>query len=133
MQKFGIRQKVIAINQDARNRPECGEKLTITAYHEQEEDYSCLNEDGEHFFVKEKDIDFTSEQGLFEYTARRRHDADVREILKSYSPADVNAILSDLLKEQEEIVSSPIRFNGVPIDKIIRVFEKYGVKYEPPF
>lgn len=41
-----------------------------------------------------------------------------------------SALLSDLMKEQQEIISSPIRFNGVHIDKVKQVFEKNGIKYD---
>ena len=38
------------------------------------------------------------------------------------------ALLSDMLKEQKEVINSPIRFNGVSIEKIVQVFEKYGIR-----
>lgn len=44
-----------------------------------------------------------------------------------------SALLSDLIDEQEEIVSSPIRFNGVHIEKIKQVFDKNGIKYDVGF
>lgn len=44
-----------------------------------------------------------------------------------------SALLSDLMKEQQEIISSPIRFNGVHIDKVKKVFEKNGIKYDVGF
>lgn len=44
-----------------------------------------------------------------------------------------SALLSDLMKEQQEIISNPIRFNGVHIEKIKQVFEKNGVKYDVGF
>ena len=44
-----------------------------------------------------------------------------------------SSLLSDLMKEQQEIISSPIRFNGVHIDKIRQVFEKNGIKYDVGF
>lgn len=44
-----------------------------------------------------------------------------------------SALLYDLMKEQQEIVSSPIRFNGVHIEKIKQVFEKNGIKYDVGF
>ena len=44
-----------------------------------------------------------------------------------------SALLSDLMKEQQEIISSPIRFNGVHIEKIKQVFEKNGIKYDVGF
>lgn len=44
-----------------------------------------------------------------------------------------SALLSDLMKEQQEIISSPIRFNGVHIDKVKQVFEKNGIKYDVGF
>lgn len=42
-------------------------------------------------------------------------------------------LLSDLMKEQQEIISNPIRFNGVHIEKIKQVFEKKGIKYDVCF
>jgi hypothetical protein len=42
-------------------------------------------------------------------------------------------LLNDLLMNQEEVISSPIRFNGVAIEKLKQIFEKNGVKYESPF
>ena len=39
-----------------------------------------------------------------------------------------SSLLNQCLKEQEEIVSSPIRFNGVHINKIKQVFLKNGIK-----
>jgi len=44
-----------------------------------------------------------------------------------------SALLSDLMKEQQEIISSPIRFNEVHIDKVRQVFEKNGIKYDVGF
>lgn len=44
-----------------------------------------------------------------------------------------SALLTDLLKAQQEIISSPIRFNGVAIEDIKRIFADYGIKYETPF
>lgn len=44
-----------------------------------------------------------------------------------------SALLSDLMKEQQEIISSPIRFNGVHIDKVKQVFEKNNIKYDVGF
>ena len=45
----------------------------------------------------------------------------------------LESIFNDLLNEQEEIISSPKRFNGVSIEKIKQIFAKYGVKYKQPF
>ena len=42
-------------------------------------------------------------------------------------------LLNDMLMNQDEIISSPIRFNGVSIEKLKQIFEKNGVKYESPF
>lgn len=38
------------------------------------------------------------------------------------------SLLNKCLKEQEEIVSSPIRFNGVHINKLKQVFLKNGIE-----
>jgi hypothetical protein len=48
----------------------------------------------------------------------------------NYSPSD---LLCDILKEQQEVISSPIRFNGVSVSAIRRIFEKHGIKYDLPF
>jgi hypothetical protein len=39
-----------------------------------------------------------------------------------------SSLLNQCLNEQEEIVSSPIRFNGVHINKIKQVFLKNGIE-----
>lgn len=44
-----------------------------------------------------------------------------------------NELLEDLLNEQEEVIMSVLRFNGVHIDKIKQVFEKHCIKYDEPF
>lgn len=44
-----------------------------------------------------------------------------------------SALLSDLMKEQQEVISGPIRFNGVHIEKIKQVFDKNGIKYDVGF
>lgn len=44
-----------------------------------------------------------------------------------------SALLSDLMKEHQEVISNPIRFTGVHIEKIKQVFEKYGIKYDTGF
>ena len=36
-------------------------------------------------------------------------------------------VLSQCLNEQEEIISSPVRFNGIHINKIKEVFLKNGI------
>lgn len=57
----------------------------------------------------------------------------------SYDPAfhkhDVNgsALLSSLLNKHREIISSPLRFNGVSNEDIIKTFAEHGIKYEQPF
>ncbi len=43
------------------------------------------------------------------------------------------AIYHRLMKESEEVISSPIRFTGVSIEKIKRVFEKYFDPYQFDF
>lgn len=39
-----------------------------------------------------------------------------------------SSLLNQCLKEQEEIISSPIRFNGVHINKLKQVFLKNGIE-----
>lgn len=46
---------------------------------------------------------------------------------------EVSSLLSDLMKEQQEVISNPIRFNGVHIEKIKEIFEKNGIKYNDGF
>lgn len=40
------------------------------------------------------------------------------------------SLLNQCLKEQEEIISSPIRFNGVHVNKIKQVFLKHGIEVD---
>jgi hypothetical protein len=42
-------------------------------------------------------------------------------------------LLKEILNEQVEVISSPIRFNGVHIEKIKQIFEKYGIVLEQEF
>ena len=42
-------------------------------------------------------------------------------------------MLNDMIMQQEEILSSPIRFNGVHIENIKKIFKKNGTEYKPPF
>ena len=44
-----------------------------------------------------------------------------------------SSLLDQCLNEQEEIISSPIRFNGVHINKIKQVFLKNGIESENIF
>jgi hypothetical protein len=46
---------------------------------------------------------------------------------------DMTSLLQDLLKHEKEIVSSPIRFNGVHVEDIKKVFKEYGVEIKVPF
>ena len=73
------------------------------------------------------------EISLIQVTARlatKLNQAENNEVLDRVSKRE---ILYELLTEQEEIISSPIRFNGVSIEKLKQIFEKNGVKYEIPF
>lgn len=42
-------------------------------------------------------------------------------------------IILDLLAYQEEIINSPIRFNGVHNNNIMLVFKSYGIESKEPF
>ncbi len=54
-----------------------------------------------------------------------------RFIIPAIGDANLNiipdTILRDILKEQQEIISNPVRFNGVSIEKIKEVFKKHGI------
>ena len=56
------------------------------------------------------------------------------KIIIEQSPDDT---LTELFKEiksyETEVISSPIRFNGVSMKDIERVFQKHGVDTELPF
>lgn len=41
-----------------------------------------------------------------------------------------SSLLNQCLNEQEEIISSPIRFNGVHINKLKNVFLKNGIEVD---
>ena len=43
------------------------------------------------------------------------------------------ALLNEVLDHQQEVISSPIRFNGVHIDTIKQLFGKYGLTYKDMF
>ena len=44
-----------------------------------------------------------------------------------------DAILAEIMEHEEEVISSPIRFNGVHVNKIKQVFVEHGVKFEIGF
>lgn len=44
-----------------------------------------------------------------------------------------SALLTELLNKQKEIVSNPIRFNGVAVDDIKEMFARYGIDFKEPF
>jgi len=46
---------------------------------------------------------------------------------------DMAKILQELLEEEQEVLMSPHRFNGVHVSHIKRIFEKYGIVNEPKF
>lgn len=46
---------------------------------------------------------------------------------------NVIALLDDLLNSRQEIISSPIRFNGVSTEDIKRIFAKHGIEYKQLF
>jgi hypothetical protein len=41
--------------------------------------------------------------------------------------------MEEILVEEQSIISSPIRFDGVHVSHIKRIFEKYGIVNEPKF
>ena len=43
-----------------------------------------------------------------------------------------SSLLNQCLNEQEEIISSPIRFNGVHINKLKQVFLRNGIEAKDP-
>jgi hypothetical protein len=51
---------------------------------------------------------------------------NLHSVMQSY-------ILSDMMMQQEEIVSNPIRFNGVHIENIKKIFKNNGTEYKSPF
>ena len=55
----------------------------------------------------------------------------IEEYIKLSDEKD--AILSEIMEQEDEIISSPIRFNGVHVNKIKQVFAKHGVKFEIGF
>jgi hypothetical protein len=44
-----------------------------------------------------------------------------------------SSVLEEILAEERSIISSPIRFDGVHVSHIKRIFEKYGIVNEPKF
>jgi hypothetical protein len=43
------------------------------------------------------------------------------------------SLLGELLSKQREVISSPIRFNGVSVSDIEEVFKSYGISIEIKF
>lgn len=59
----------------------------------------------------------------------------IDELIKDYKRLsnERDIIFSEILDYEEEIISSPIRFNGVHVNKIKQVFIEHGVKFEQKF
>jgi len=57
------------------------------------------------------------------------------EQLKNCNLQNVNgcALLKKILDNQQEVISSPIRFNGVSNEDIKRIFSEFGIEYKQPF
>ena len=53
--------------------------------------------------------------------------------LVNIAESEMKAIFEDIENESEEVISSPIRFYGVSMERIKRVFEKHGIKIEANF
>ncbi len=56
-----------------------------------------------------------------------------KEGYKAAPSLKAKAIYHQLMNESEEVISSPIRFTGVSVEKIKRVFEKYFDPYQFDF
>ena len=69
---------------------------------------------------------------IYEHVKQLKEYKAIKEALSIHDGIN-NQILQDLLKEQEEVIMSPIRFNGVHVEKIKQVFKKYGVEFEQQF
>ena len=55
------------------------------------------------------------------------------ELGAEWKESEFKSLFEGLLSKQKEIISSPIRFNGVHINDIIEVFKKYGIINEISF
>jgi hypothetical protein len=64
---------------------------------------------------------------------RKGIEAACYEFLDDEMLTNGELLLKDLLQKHQEIISDPKRFNGVSINDIINVFEKFGIKYKIPF
>lgn len=102
--------------------------------------------EGEHHSVDviTKDIDGMLNIAYYDYESKRwRFHADTLsdpydngkliEFTWIYDSFDAKDLYEDLLKEQEEVVLSPIRFNGVHINKIKQVLEDHGFNIDSKF
>lgn len=58
---------------------------------------------------------------------------DCYQAMEQYYNLKLNELLEQLISQQEEIISSPIRFNGVHIQKIKQAFENAGIKTNNSF
>ena len=47
--------------------------------------------------------------------------------------ANCASILNDCMKEKQEVLMSPIRFDGVHVEKLEEVFSRNGIYREPLF
>ncbi len=56
-----------------------------------------------------------------------------KEVMSENKQVDYRQLLKEVLHFQQEIISSPLRFNGVHIDTIKEVFARYGIEYTQSF
>lgn len=61
------------------------------------------------------------------------NDSELDEIANIALRYLLKRLLEKIQDEEQEVLMSPIRFNGVHIKKINEIFNKYGIKTETKF
>jgi hypothetical protein len=84
-----------------------------------------------------EDVETLAKDYAEKWSSKRRADKYIRDaFIEGYLLAQApktKAIYHQLMKEKEEIISSPVRFTGVSDEKIKKVFEKYFDPYQSEY
>jgi hypothetical protein len=76
------------------------------------------------YFLDMNSVVVDTQKVFNEFLAERKREKDLKANLIKTDEKMI--ILKDLLRYEKEIISSPIRFNGVSVEHIRQVFARYG-------
>lgn len=87
-----------------------------------------------------RDSDFECAIETFRKAYPNVTSADLQAFAIGWKSKNINSgdslahkLLTELMMQQEELICSPIRFNGVSTQKIKQIFERHGVSFDVGF